>query len=226
MSNPTITNNDLRPIVVSEFTTAEDVTIAQDAGGVIPAGAVLGKRTVGAAGAAAATGGNTGNGTVSTPSKLAGAKAGVYRIEFISATVFEVIGPDGKSLGEGRNGVAFTREIAFTVTAGGNAFVAGDSFTITVAAGDGKVLRSVSTATDGTQLPKYVTSQEIDATAGDRATVQVVKKGKIRKDALFFAGSEVFTTVVSPTGKTFGELLEETGILAIPGETIGRYDNQ
>jgi len=225
MSNPLITNNDVRPISVGEFQVAEDVTVAQDAS-VIPAGAVLGVITSGAA-ANAVAGTNTGNGTVSaSPTKLAGVKPGIYTILFTAATQFDLIDPLGQALAPGRTGVAYASQLGFTITAGGTPFVAGDSFTITVAAGSRQVRRSVSTATDGSQFPKYVTSQEINAIAGARTGVQLLKKAKVRRDGLVFTGSETFETVVPTTGKTLGELLEDSGIVAIPGETIGRYDNQ
>jgi len=46
----------------------------------------------------AAQAGNTGNATVGTVT-VAGAYAGVYAVEFLTATTFNVFGPEGNSLG-------------------------------------------------------------------------------------------------------------------------------
>lgn len=102
-------------------------------------GQVLGMAIAGdgafAAAAAAAVGGNTGNGTVSAPSVGAGALTptiGTYRLVAIAATKFEVFDPLGNMIGEGTTGTAFAAQIGFTITAGGTAFVAGDAFTVAV----------------------------------------------------------------------------------------------
>jgi hypothetical protein len=96
------------------------------------AGSVLGQVTTGAAAVAAALGTNTGNGTfgaitpVAVPTPL-----GAYVALFTDATHFTVTAPDGATAA-GTTGVAFNAlGIVFTITAGGTAFVAGDSFTIT-----------------------------------------------------------------------------------------------
>lgn len=227
MANPVKTNIDIRPFIVGEYPVGENVTIAEDTSGVIPQGAVLGVISAGSVANAVAAGGNTGNGTVSaSPTKQSGVKVGTYIIRFTSATVFNLIDPDGNVVGQGEAGVAFEKELGFTFTAGGTPMAAGDEFTIVVSAGSGEVARSVSTAVDGSQFPKYVTSAEIDATAGARSNIQVVKVAKVRKDGLVFTGSETIATVVPGTnGKTFGQLLEATGIIPIPGDTVPRFDN-
>lgn len=88
------------------------------------------------AGVYAADGGNTGNFTSSAVVVTAAtAKEGVYKIEFLTATEFEVFDPDGNLLGIGNTGVAFSqRGVAFTLTAGGTPAVAGDGAIITVSA--------------------------------------------------------------------------------------------
>lgn len=83
---------------------------------------------------AAATVGNTGNGTVSAPVvNAATAVSGTYTVEFTAATAFSVFDPNGNELLNGKTGVAYSAlGLSFTITAGGTAFVAGDSFTIAV----------------------------------------------------------------------------------------------
>ena len=225
MSNPVKTNIDVRPIVIGAYPLDAKKTIAQDAGGVIPANAVLGEITLGDV-AALADGGNTGNGTSSAVTKLAGAKLGVYTVIFTAATVFYVLDPDGFRLADGATGSAYANDLAFTITAGGTAFVAGDRFTLTVAAGSGKLKRSVAASVDGSQYPKYFPTRELNAVAGDLTSVQVLRRAEVRSDGLVFTGSETLATVVPGTGgKTFRDLLIATDIIPIDGQTIGRFDN-
>lgn len=71
---------------------------------------------------------------------------GTYSLVYTSATAFTVTDPNGATA-TGSNGVAFSAlGIAFTMTAGGTAFVAGDRFTITCA---GVPLTFISTANAG-----------------------------------------------------------------------------
>ena len=83
----------------------------------------------------AAGGGNTGNGTVSAGPTIVAAKAvnGVYTLTFTAATAFAIVDPNGKQLATGVTGSAYSDGgLGFTITAGGTAFVAGDTFTFTV----------------------------------------------------------------------------------------------
>lgn len=93
-----------------------------------------GCETTPSASAASVAGANTGNGTLGTLSVTAGtAMAGAYTIKFTAATAFQVLDPNGKQLATGATGVAYNDAgLLFTITAGGTAFVAGDSFTVTV----------------------------------------------------------------------------------------------
>lgn len=76
--------------------------------------------------------GNTGNGTMSTPSAQSGLMVGVYKVNFTSATAFTVTDPMTNVVGTGTVGTAYATQVGFTITAGATAFVAGDGFTITV----------------------------------------------------------------------------------------------
>lgn len=81
----------------------------------------------------AAPGANTGNGTVGTLTAVPPAVAGVTNVKFLTATTFSVIDSTGARLADGATGVAYSSKgLGFTITAGGTAFVAGDTFTITV----------------------------------------------------------------------------------------------
>lgn len=83
--------------------------------------------------ASAAQGSNTGNGTIGTVTLGAASVPGAYIVNFESATAFAVENPTGQEIGHGTTGSTFSAGgLSFTVTAGGTAFAAGDSFAITV----------------------------------------------------------------------------------------------
>ena len=131
-------------------------------------GTVLGKKTVGTTAAAAALGTNTGNGTFGAITVGAGAIAGPYIVEFNDATHFIVSNPAGIQVGHGVTGAAYSAGgIGFTITAGGTAFVAGDSFSVTVAAGSGKWVPVTAAAADGSQIAAGICFGLSDATLND-----------------------------------------------------------
>jgi len=87
--------------------------------------------------AGAATGGNTGNGTITaSPATTAVAQKGVTKVTMTGATTYLVTTPDGVTHIPGATGAAYAGAasvgLTFTVTVGGTPMVAGDSFTITV----------------------------------------------------------------------------------------------
>lgn len=76
---------------------------------------------------------NTGNGTISTPTFPALPKYTDWLVTFTAATTFEVTETDGKFVGTGSTGTAFTsRGVSFTITAGVTPFVAGDAFRVVI----------------------------------------------------------------------------------------------
>ncbi len=81
---------------------------------------------------ATATAGNTGNGAVSAVVVDAtAAQNGSYSVQFTGATAFNVYDANGRALLAGKTGVAYVDGgLSFTITAGGTAFVAGDSISI------------------------------------------------------------------------------------------------
>jgi hypothetical protein len=106
--------------------------------GLLDVGTVMGRITVGggAIANAVAGGSNVGNGTVGSESVVAGAaQVGTYTVTFTLATAFNVTDPKGVLVGSGVTGTAFSNQIGFTITAGGTAFAAGDTFTMAAAPG-------------------------------------------------------------------------------------------
>jgi hypothetical protein len=158
----------------------------------LKAGTVLGKISIGAITTAAKSGGNTGNGTISGPTALAGAKAGIYKLRFTAATTWTLLDPDGFSIGTGVNGTANDNDLAFTTTAGGTAFVAGDGFDITVAAGSGKYVASPTAITAGkvgAETAVAVLGYEVDATSADVSVVAVTNDAEVKQPMLVFDAS-------------------------------------
>lgn len=140
----------------ADYLLNEDIYLSRDkatvalGAGVVAAGTVLGVIVAGSA-TAAAQAGNTGNATTTAVSIGADAEAGVYIVEFTSATAFYVRDPSGDAVGTGNTGTAFQGPINFTVTVGGTPMVAGDGFNVTVLI-SGKTYAPVSfSATDGSQ---------------------------------------------------------------------------
>jgi hypothetical protein len=238
MSNPEILNVDIRPTFYGFENKKIAKTIAQDAGGVIPAVSALGEVVVNtdpdSVTVSAITG--TGNGTCvkdATTPVLAGAIPGNYRIECVGDgadhnSEWEVTDPLGNIVGTfaiNATGGSFTFEnqIKFVLTDGSTDFTTGAFFIFPVAAGSGKLKRSVSTATDGSEIPKYLAFNAINAVGGD-VTRDVYLRGLVRKEAIVFTGSETLATVVR--GKTMQQWLELSNIFPDDGQNFGALDNQ
>ena len=150
------------------------IVIASGAGALL-AGTLLGKKTLGAvtASAIATKGACTPDAT--TP-LLAGAQVGAYKAVCITASAnagtFEVFDPNGNSLGlHTVGGAAFANQIKFAIADGGVDFVVGDTFTITVAAGSGEYVKSLAASVDGSQTPRVILTEDIDATSAAVNTV-------------------------------------------------------
>jgi hypothetical protein len=145
---------------------------------VLVLGTLLGKILLGAATAAAKTGGNTGDGTLTmdaTTPILARAKVGVYTVRCIAAAAnagtLRVTDPEGYVLGDVAVGGTFANQIKFATADGATDFIVGDGFDITIAAGSGKYKAYDADNVDGSQYPELVLAEAIDSTAGDQKAV-------------------------------------------------------
>jgi hypothetical protein len=127
-------------------------------------GAVLGQQTVypiiGAVGPA-----NTGNGVLSALSTTKTSQIGVYTLTATDATDFALVDPQSNALGHVTVGTPFAGEIGLTLTAGATAFVAGDSFTLSVADAVGVFVSCVKTAVDGSADPVAILADDVTATS-------------------------------------------------------------
>ncbi|MFZ6690236.1 head decoration protein [Undibacterium sp. SXout20W] len=131
--------------------------------GTLQRGTVLGQQTGAITSVAGAT--NVGNGTISGLTKGVSAEIGFYTLRATSPTVFSVTAPTADALPDLTVGTPYvTAGINLTITAGGTAFVAGDTFTVTCAASN--YIQSVQTATDGSQFPVAILVDYADASGG------------------------------------------------------------
>jgi hypothetical protein len=152
-------------------------------------GMVLGRITKGVA-ASAAVAGNTGNGTITAaPAVGQAAKPGVYRVVCIEPAAdggkFEVEDPDGVLIGVAMVGVEFATHLTFTIADGAADFIAGDSFTITVAAGSGKVKQIDFAATDGSNAACGILLLDTTAPDGtDRSGVAIVRNAIVSDNGI------------------------------------------
>ena len=122
-----------------EGTISRENVVVTQSGTALESGTVLAQAGDAGAMTSAATAGNTGNPTFGAFTVGAAAVPGDYKLTFTAATKFAVENPNGVTVGNGTTGVAFSKGgLGFTLTAGGTAAVAGDEFTLTVAAGTGK----------------------------------------------------------------------------------------
>lgn len=147
----------------------------------IDANALVAKVAVAASVSVTQTFVGAGNGvlTIANPAVSSKVKDGVYTAVCIdpasNAGTFEVRDPAGKVIGTATVGVAFNKEVKFTIADGSTDFVAGDTFSLTVAAdaGDYQFVDYDPTGTDGSEIPAAYSPYEV-TTASDITKAAVV----------------------------------------------------
>ena len=131
---------------------------------------------------------NAGNGTLSGVVAAGyAAVVGTYTVEFDDATHFVLFAPNGQEAGHGTTGVAFkSGGLAFTITAGGTAFVPGDSFAITVGVGNGFVKAWDPANVDGSQVVCGILCATKDATNANKQAAVLVRAAEANQSELIF----------------------------------------
>lgn len=170
----------------------EDITVLAGSGSArtLAVATVVGKATKSPTATGAAGAGNTGNGTITAaPTIAAGAKVGTWKAVCIepatNAGRFVLEDPDGIIVSTFNVAVAQTVPFALTIADGSTDFVAGDFFTIVVAAGTGKVVAIDFSAVDGTENAYGVLPFEAVAPNGsDLKSVAVVRHAIVEKSSL------------------------------------------
>lgn len=151
------------------------------ANGLLGALAVAASVTV----SAAAVAGNTGNGTftLADPAVSSKVKHGVYRVVCVTAAsnagTFRVENPAGVDIGNATVGVAFNKEVKFTIADGATDFVVGDAFEITVGVEDPADKQYVAydpAGTDGSEVPVAYSPYAVTTGSGEtKATLGLTR---------------------------------------------------
>jgi len=144
--------NDLLKYEMENNQSRDQVTVLS--GQALAMGSVLGKITAGTVPTTGTAGTNSGANTCTSVTGGVKVKPGVYTLRCVTAVasggVYTVSDPDGMALPSANVGVAYTsNQINFTLNDAGGDAVVGDSFTITVPAGSGKVKEINFSGIDG-----------------------------------------------------------------------------
>jgi hypothetical protein len=150
-----------------------DITLLSGQNGL--RGDLLGKITDSTPTVGTAGGGNTGDGTMTAVTAGGLQIQGTYVIECIAAAVdagtFKVLTPEEVRLDDAEVGVAYVSDhLNFTLNDGATDFIVGDKFTVAVAAGSGKYVKSLAAAVDGSQDPVAILFRDTDASSEDLLT--------------------------------------------------------
>lgn len=147
-------------------------------------GMVCGLIALGAATAAAKSGGNAANTgaltmDVTTP-VLPGAKSGVYTVRCITAAsnggTFRVEDPNGDVIGEVAVGATFSDDIKFVIADGAQDFIVGEGFDITVAVGSGHYTPLDTTKANGAEIAAAILFSNVDASSAAAKAVFSVRE--------------------------------------------------
>lgn len=181
MATSLISTPRVKAVIISEASnqrSRENIVVTQT-GTALASGTLLTKVDAGA-GTFARDAGATGNPTAGAITIGAAAIPGVYVIEFTAATKFTVEDPNGKTIGTGTLGSAFSKAgVGVTLTAGATPAVAGDTATITVAAGSGKYI--AYTANGAAGPADAVLYNWLPAKTGDAKAVGFVRDAELNR---------------------------------------------
>jgi len=236
MANITITNNDLNSPILegAEF---RNETIEFGGADTLAPGTIMARQTVDTAVAnGAADGGNTGDGTVTVVSVVAGPVvplAGAYILECTAAVtnggVFKLEDPNGSlvasdlilTVGAGAATVLEAGGLQFTVTDGATDFAVGDFFTLTVVANGDLVPYAIAGA-GGAQIPIAILTYEVVATGVQDIPSRVGVSGKYRKEKLIIDadgdGSSITNAIL--------DQLRSYGLVPVDVQELNIQDNQ
>lgn len=196
--------------------------IVQSGAGILKPGTVLGYVTKGALSVVTtARAGNTGNGSIGSPTADAGVAPGAYTVTIIepaaNAGTFVVERPDGTEEGTGTVGVAYNGAVNFTLADGATDFVAGDAFVIQVtAAAVNKYVLHDAALTNGAEAAAAILYNKVDATSADVKAVATV-----RGPATIFEPYLTFKAGISAANKAAAlAALRAKGMAVIPQHAV------
>ena len=231
MSNLTITPNDLGTVVLQD-SAFNDVILKFPGADTYAEGTILARKQVADAIVAAADVGNTGDGTVTLASVIAGdiiPLPGAYNLEVVAAVtnggVFKLEDPNGNIIennlimtaGAGVATVFTVGGMTFTVTDGATDFIVGDKFSLTVSA-DGDAVIFAENGVGGAQVPSMVLTYAITTTGAADVAARALVGGQVRREKLVIdAGGTVTDRIV--------DALRDFGIVAISVSELNIADN-
>jgi hypothetical protein len=177
----------------------ETVTVTFETG--MDVGAAVMANLTSGVGAATANSGNTGNATFSAITAAAYASVGTYKVVHTGATAFNIYAPSGALVGVGATGTATNPlnagGLTFTLTAGGTAAVAGDSYTIAVS-GTVKYawIEAADVATLNADVGMVVTAAQefLSMTTATDYSMSILKKGEAKIVGSKLAYKDTLTT--------------------------------
>lgn len=232
MANLTVTNNDLGTVIIADALFDDNIIQFPGADTYVE-GTIMARKQVADAIVAAADGGNTGTGTVTLASVIAGdviPLVGAYVFENTAVVaeggVFKLVDPNGVTVeenitlrvGAGLVTVITAGGMTFTVTEGGTDFDLADFFTLTVAV-DGDVVIFAEDGVGGAQIPSMVLTYEVVATGAADIASRLMVSGRVRREKLVIdAGGTVTDRIV--------DALRDFGIVAQPVDELNILDNQ
>jgi hypothetical protein len=199
------------------------------------AGTLLARRAV-ALTPVAVAGSNTGTGTCTALSVVTGPEVplvGAYVLTCITAVanggVFKLVDPNGRivgaylpmTAGAGAATVFKVGGLQFTLTDAGTDFIAGDSFTITVAA-DGKLVIYSPSGAGGVQRPCALLTYPVSKAGSGDVPVRALVAGKVNKKRLVIDADGDDSNITND----ILDQLRARGITAIDVKQLSAYDNQ
>ena len=232
MANLTTTNLDIGTVIVSDAVFIDGILAFPGADTYVE-GTILARKQVADAITAAADVGNTGDGTVTAVSVIAGdiiPSVGAYNLECVAAVTnggtFKLEDPNGAIIandlvmtaGAGAATVFYVGGMTFTITDGATDFIVGDKFSLTVAA-DGDIVIFAEDGIGGAQIPSMVLTYDVTATGASDVPARAMASGRVRREKLVIdAGGTVTDRIVDG--------LRDFGIVAEKVTELNIQDNQ
>lgn len=235
MSNINIENVDLGSVILEGGQFRDELLTFAGAATVIE-GTILARKAVDDAVVATADGGNTGDGTVTAATVVAGQVVpivGGYSLIATAAVAnggtFKLVDPNGATVasnlvmtvGAGAATVFEVAGLQFTVTDGTADFVVGDTFTLTVAA-NGKLVPFAFAGAGGAQTPKAILTYDVTATGAGDVPVRDMVTGTVRASRLVIDADGDATNV---DAAVLDELRDYT-LISIDVQELSILDNQ
>jgi len=232
MATLTITNNKPRGVVIWD-PVFEDETLSAPGAATYVKGTVLARKTLLDAITEAADGGNTGDGTITLATVVAGPVVplvGTYVLTVTTAVtnggILQLKDPNGAivasdlimTAGAGAATVFEAAGLEFTITDGATDLAVADFFTMITAA-DGDVVVYDRVGAGGAQIPMMVLHDE-EVFAGVGTTpVRPIISGRLRRGDLIVHGAAAITDAEA-------DALRDFGIIPLATTQLGELDNQ